>query len=175
MWDHRREKELERKGRDCGLEKETMNYSMGSWTFPHGNWLLGSPVPAGAFNRYVKLSNINWIFSVCAHCCEHPASKTSPPKCLWKANTEYKSAQTESVIWKYKLIRKNSSVIFDSFLLTGISLSFPQQGKFSVCPSLSSWVFVRVTHQDETQILKRFFRNNKKKGLLVPSAEIQLH
>lgn len=59
MGDQRGEKALERKGSDLGLEKEAMNYRMGSWTFPHVNWLLGAPVPVGAFNRYVKASNIN--------------------------------------------------------------------------------------------------------------------
>ena len=55
MWDQRGEKELERNG----LEKEAMNYRMGSWTFPYVNWLPGAPVPVGAFNCYVKASNIN--------------------------------------------------------------------------------------------------------------------
>lgn len=59
MWDQRGEKELERKGRDPGLQKEAMNYRMGSWTFPRVTWLPGAPVPVGAFNRYVKASNIN--------------------------------------------------------------------------------------------------------------------
>lgn len=63
MWDQGDQKELERKGRDRGLKKEAME----SWTFPHVKWLLEAPVPVGAFNHYVKASNINWIFSICIH------------------------------------------------------------------------------------------------------------
>lgn len=55
MWDQGDQKELERKGRDRGLKKEAME----SWTFPHVKWLLEAPVPVGAFNHYVKASNIN--------------------------------------------------------------------------------------------------------------------
>lgn len=59
MLDQRGVKKLERKGRDLGLGKESMNCRIQSWTFPHIKGLLEAPVPVGAFNCYVKASNMN--------------------------------------------------------------------------------------------------------------------